>query len=812
VSDVNAGTGNYNSFLRLQKHGRERGFNTDDDKEADNKDGIWTHSLKFSDMQALIDPDTGIEYYEIRLDLNEGNAEGDPPIILKDLRFFYSSFKATGTDYDNDFVNLHEVFDLIGQLNLEDVHTGSGSDDYVFKIPTSLFPDKTGYFTLYSDFDGADGGFEEWRVLANEIGDDGLPGIHLEKTANPTHFNEGSATDVTFTYVLTSQSSSTDPLTLTSFVDDNATPGDPSDDINLLLNASGTYLGDYYVSGDTNNDGLLQNTETWTFSVTITGLKYNAGTTRTNTAEVFARDDEGNQVDDADDAVVTADDVLPLITLVKDANYTLIDEGTPTDITYSYTLTSQSADTDPLTVTSLIDDMGTVDTGDDIELITGVDPAHKLGIYYVSGDTNNDQLLQNTETWLFNYTVNDVVLNAGETRTNIGTVAAQDDEGNPAGDTDDHTVTGQDVDPTLNIDKVASVTQVQAGKDTSVTFTYTLTNTSPASTDPITITHLVDDMGTADTGDDVILFDGDSTLGKGIYYDSGDDGDGLLELGESWVYKFTTNVTLDAGETRTNIVTVDGHDDEDNDVSDTDDASITAYNLGRTPGFWSNEKNGGKLWDGNDNTWPNGGNLGTTSFLGANKDLLYTIHDLNTDGDGIDTGEATGRRDMIMVGDWDHDGIADANENVLLMTRTDAMSLLNSSEKQQQDGRYMLARDLVASWLNYLAGSYVGDPNNATPNSVVRYVDAAVAWLQQTTDGNQIFLKSELTSGTKVGTSTAKWTTGIDLDDLGTAVNPGIPAAGQHDFVIAGANNDIDILGGGTLHTGLDHYNNFGFI
>src|SRR5690349_202359 len=167
VSDVNAGTGNYNSFLRLQKHGRERGFNTDDDKEADNKDGIWTHSLKFSDMQALIDPDTGIEYYEIRLDLNEGNAAGDPPIILKDLRFFYSSFKATGADFDNDFVNLHEVFDLIGQLNLEDVHSGSGSDDYVFKIPTSLFPDKTGYFTLYSDFDGADGGFEEWRVLAN---------------------------------------------------------------------------------------------------------------------------------------------------------------------------------------------------------------------------------------------------------------------------------------------------------------------------------------------------------------------------------------------------------------------------------------------------------------------------------------------------------------------------------------------------------------------------------------------------------------------------------------------------------------------
>ena len=125
-----------------------------------------------------------------------------------------------------------------------------------------------------------------------------------------------------------------------------------------------------------------------------------------------------------------------------------------------------------------------------------------------------------------------------------------------------------------------------------------LTNTSPASTDPITLTDLVDDMGTADTGDDAVLFDGDSTVDKGAYYVSGDDGDGLLEQGESWVFKFTTDVTLDAGETRTNIVSVDGHDDEDNEVGDTDDASITAFNLGRTPGFWANLKNGGKLWDG----------------------------------------------------------------------------------------------------------------------------------------------------------------------------------------------------------------------
>src|SRR5205085_6458209 len=97
--------------------------------------------------------------------------------------------------------------------------------------------------------------------------------------------------------------------------------------------------------------------------------------------------------------------------------------------------------------------------------------------------------------------------------------------------------------------------------------------------------------------------------------------------------------------------------------------------------------------------------LGTTSFLGANKDLLYTVNDLNGDGSIVGAAETTGSRQYLLIGDWDHDGLADPTENVLAITRTQALSLLNSSEKQQQDGRYMLARDLVASWLNFLGGS-----------------------------------------------------------------------------------------------------------
>jgi hypothetical protein len=35
------------------------------------------------------------------------------------------------------------------------------------------------------------------------------------------------------------------------------------------------------------------------------------------------------------------------------------------------------------------------------------------------------------------------------------------------------------------------------------------------------------------------------------------------------------------------------------------------------------------------------------------------------------------------------------------------------------------------------------------------------------------------------------------------------PAAGQHDL---GTGTTLDILAGGLIHSGLDHYNNFGFV
>lgn len=641
-SDINAGTGNYNSFVRIQNNGEEEGFNTDTNGQLNNKDGIWTHDLLISSLEVVTIGTT--DYYEIRLDLNETNSNTGPNISLDQLQIY---FGAAATS--DDFSALTKVFDLVGDyggpLALVDHNSGSGSDDYVFYVPVDLITDTSGYLTLYADFSGADGGFEEFRVKSLDVGD-GLPIINVVKDASPTTIPEGTPTDITYTYTLTNTSPGDDALTLTSFIDDFGTPGDNTDDVDLLVD--GTFVG-----GDTDLDGMLDKTETWTFTYTREDAVVNAGNL-VNVAGVNAVDEEGNNTTDSDDATVTVTDVLPDINIVKTASLTQVQAGQATNVTFTVEVTNEGVPTDPLSLTTLVDDNGTPGTpGDDFSLLP----------FYVSGDTNTD---------------------------------------------------------------------------------------------------------------------------------------GFLDVGETWTFEYTKSVTLAAGEVRTNLATVHATDDEANDVSDSDDATITAFNLGRTPGFWSN--NGAKLWDGNDNSFPKAGGLG---IVQPGHDLAYEIKDL--DANGTDDAGA-GSRGYIMVGDWDKDGIADPDENVIVIKYEDALKMLNASLKLQQDGRYVMARDAIASWLNYLGGSYVGNADD--PNSARHYIDEATAWLGQTPAGSDHVLTfSELTSAGKVPQNSPAWQTGFDFD--GTAgVQNDFPSSGD----VLGPSVNLDILAGSLIHTGLDHYNNFGFV
>jgi hypothetical protein len=71
-----SGTGNFNTFSRLQANGSEQGFNTDAQNPALNeKASIHTHSLTLNSLQTVDATGhaatTGTLYYEFKLDINE---------------------------------------------------------------------------------------------------------------------------------------------------------------------------------------------------------------------------------------------------------------------------------------------------------------------------------------------------------------------------------------------------------------------------------------------------------------------------------------------------------------------------------------------------------------------------------------------------------------------------------------------------------------------------------------------------------------------------------------------------------------------
>ena len=114
--------------------------------------------------------------------------------------------------------------------------------------------------------------------------------------------------------------------------------------------------------------------------------------------------------------------------------------------------------------------------------------------------------------------------------------------------------------PAIGVVKIASPTSVSEGGAGSqaVTYTYAVTNTSPAAgVDPLSGVTLADTDGTP------------TLVSNG-------DGDALLEAGETWIYTLT--VTLppqDAGTSHTNTATATGTDDEGNTATATATATVT---------------------------------------------------------------------------------------------------------------------------------------------------------------------------------------------------------------------------------------------
>lgn len=181
------GTGVFEPFLRIQGKnsstptGSEQGYNADyanaSEPKFDEKTGIWTHAIQFSDLiYVTLD---GMGYYEFLLDLDDPNDKKDATkrwISLNSVQI-YTSATALSAPFSNNLNTLGtKRYDMdVGSdgnvtVNLDGARTsGNGQSDMAMYVLASNFAgvNPNDYVTFYSYFGNpyyADGSFEEWSM------------------------------------------------------------------------------------------------------------------------------------------------------------------------------------------------------------------------------------------------------------------------------------------------------------------------------------------------------------------------------------------------------------------------------------------------------------------------------------------------------------------------------------------------------------------------------------------------------------------------------------------------------------------------
>ncbi|PLY07396.1 MAG: hypothetical protein C0624_03645 [Desulfuromonas sp.] len=206
-----------------------------------------------------------------------------------------------------------------------------------------------------------------------------------------------------------------------------------------------------------------------------------------------------------------------------------------TEYTYNY-FVSHPGSIGPVLITDLSDDKCAPVTTIDDDADT-----------FNDGDSNSDGFLDPGETWLYSCTTE-----LTEDTTNIATVFATDywtDIPLQASDSAYVNV----INPALTIDKQVDQTTVLAG--TVVNYTFVVSNSGDDPLESITVTDTIE---------------GEAGCSP-VSYDSGDDGNNVLDLAESWT--FTCSAQID--EDTHNIATASGYDSLSNEtVSAPDDAYV----------------------------------------------------------------------------------------------------------------------------------------------------------------------------------------------------------------------------------------------
>jgi uncharacterized repeat protein (TIGR01451 family) len=232
---------------------------------------------------------------------------------------------------------------------------------------------------------------------------------------------------------------------------------------------------------------------------------------------------------------------LPALSLATSAP--AIAEGNPATYTYTITNTSPSS-TDPVTITSIVDDhLG--------------DLSATAAAAWLAQGHSGPIVLTPAQSFAFGAST-PTALNAG-TVVNTASVAGHDDEGTPASASASYTLVVGDAAPALTVAVTGPATALPGA---TPTYVFTITNTSPASTDPVTITSVVD-----------TVFGDLTATALTAWISQGHSAPIVLARTQAFAFTALTPA-LPAG-TVVNTVTVTGHDDEANVTVATGSHSIT---------------------------------------------------------------------------------------------------------------------------------------------------------------------------------------------------------------------------------------------
>ena len=321
----------------------------------------------------------------------------------------------------------------------------------------------------------------------------------------------------------------------------------------------------------------------------------------------------------------------------------------------------------------------------------------------------------------------------------------------------------------------------------SVYFAITAANTGNVELTNVVIT----DQSTAYGGGTKTLFAGGVLTADAFALNatlSGDsDNDGVLDVGESWTILYRQPFEFGQHVNTATISDAQG-------ASDTDAAYYFGIQAGpgvRTPGFWSNL--GAQFWDG---IADNQTKVGPTFPSG---ELLYAV-DSNNDGflnvkagDGLNDDKPLDGPGLL-IGDYNKNGLTDVDEDTFFIGLTDAKNLINSSQKtQSDDGVQKLGRDVVATWLNNLAGNPIGNASDV--ESPKHFINDAIDWLQ--------------TFGDKSASNTFILNERFDVYAATNAPGGSHVAVKSSSAFWNAPVSGID-HSASTIHTALDNYNNTG--